>query len=159
MSLWFSFDAIALIQTGIEPLRTVRNTHLVQDGVHQFFIKNLRILFRSKIFISFSPHPPAIGHSVCHLLCRCFPTKATIILRNTCFSKIFLSENIGCNLAPLFRYFNITHFKYYLTTGIADYGSTVVIFEHVKHVLTLTGEATGELQTAFSGSLFFNGHS
>ena len=142
MSLWFSGNAIALMQAGIEPLRTVGHTHLIQNRIHQLFIKYLCIMGRCKISVTFAPYSPAVGHTMCYLLCRCFSTKTAIRLWYTCFTKIFLCKNISCYLTPLFRHFYIVHFKYHFTIGISDYGSTIVIFKHIVHVHVLPGKAT-----------------
>src|SRR4051812_9723429 len=67
MALGLAGDAIAFVKPGIEPLRAVGHAHLVQDGINQFLIKYLCVLFSGEIAIAFAPHAPAIGHAVGYL--------------------------------------------------------------------------------------------
>ena len=121
MPLRLAFDTIALIQSRIEPLRTVGNTGLVQNRKDQFIVKNLGVFPARKITVSLSPNLPAIGHAVCNLLGRSLPSRCSVGPGHSCLPEIFLRNDIRCNLAPLFGYLHIIHFKYHLTTRIADY--------------------------------------
>src|SRR6218665_3629658 len=112
MTLWFTCNAIAFIQTSIEPLRAVGHAHLIEDRINKFFIKHLCIFWGSEVSILFAPGAPAIGQPVCHLLRGSLPPCCTVGLRNTGLTEILLRKYVCSNLAPLFRNLHIFHFKY-----------------------------------------------
>src|SRR5688500_9105514 len=116
------------MKAGIEPLRAIWRTGLVQNTVYQFFIKYLGILGGREIPVTFAPYAPAIGQAMGYLFCGCFAAKRSIWLRYTGFAEIFLGQYVSSNLAPFLRYLYVGHFKHYFTARIADNRSTVVIF-------------------------------
>ena len=75
MSLRLARNTIGLMEAGIEPLRGIGYTGLVQDTIDQLFVKHLRIIGAGKITITLTPYPPAIGHTMRHLLHRGLPSQ------------------------------------------------------------------------------------
>jgi hypothetical protein len=94
-----------------------------------------------------------MSQAVSNLFNRSFSSQGTVGLWNSGFAKILLSKNIGSNLAPLARDFDIVHFKYNFPAGIAYYTGTIIIFELIKYTYIFVGEAAAELQ-AFVRLLF-----
>src|SRR5688500_4650945 len=74
MPLWFSFDVVAFVQSGIKPLWTVWNAGLVEDAVYQLFVEHSSVGWRAEVSISFTPYFPAIGQAMCNLFNRSFTT-------------------------------------------------------------------------------------
>src|ERR1700722_8494372 len=146
MSLWLACDPIAFMQPRVEPLRRVGHTGLVKDTIDELFVKDLRILFRSKIAVTFAPHPPAVSHAVCDLFDGGLASQGAIRLGNACLTKIFLGKNVGCNLTPSGGDLYIGHLKHYFSTGITDNGSTIIIGELIEYVSVFLSEAADKLQ-------------
>jgi hypothetical protein len=151
-------NAIALIKACIEPLGAIGHTHLVEDRVHQFFVKDLGILATGKIAIALSPHSPAIGHTMRHLLGRGLTTQATIGLGHTGLSEIFLRQNIGGDLAPLFGHFHARHFKHDFSRRVTNDRRAVIVFELIEHIHVITSKAATKLQPALGGGWLLTGH-
>src|SRR4029078_280656 len=107
---------------------------------------------------TFTPDSPAICEAMSHLPGTGFSSKTSIRLRYTGFAKIFLGKYVGRDLAPLFGYFHIIHFKHHFPAGIPDNTGTVIIFKLVKDVHIVVCKATTKLQSRLAGTLFSGSH-
>ena len=140
MPLRLAGDAIALVQTGVEPLGGIGNACLVEDTVYEFFIKDLSVFGSSEIAIPFPPYLPAIGHTMGYLSDRGLSSQRTVRLGNAGFAEIFLGQYICSNLTPPRRHFHIVHLEHHFPAGVADHGGPEVVCELIEDAGTGPGE-------------------
>src|SRR5690606_37465384 len=93
VTLWLAGNAIAFVQTCIEPLWRIGYAHLVQNRINQFIIKHLGVFRGSEITIAFAPGLPAIREAMRYLFGRCFATEGTIGLGYAGLTEIFLRQD------------------------------------------------------------------
>ena len=91
---------------------------------------------------------------MCDLFNGCFAPKATIGLWYTGFTEILLGEDVGSNLAPMSRYFDVFHFEDYFTIGVTDNRGSVIVLKLVVHRRIVACVVAFELK-AFGGGRFF----
>jgi hypothetical protein len=84
-----------------------------------------------------------------NLFHRGLAAEGTIRLGDTGLAEIFLGQDIGSNLAPSGRDFDIVHLEYDFSTGVADDRAPVIIREQIENIDVFPGEATGELQALY----------
>src|ERR1700733_8295999 len=101
MSLGLAGDAVALVETGIEPLGGGGAAGLIEDAIDQLFIEDLGVLRGSEIPRAFAPYAPAVGHAMGYLSDGGLPAERTVGLGNAGLTEIFLGKDVGSNLAPL----------------------------------------------------------
>src|SRR5689334_2867538 len=85
-----------------------------------------------------------------YLLNTCFAAGRTIGLWHAGFTEIFLSKNVGSNLAPLPGHFYVIHFKHHLAARIANDAGTIIILKLVVRIYSFFCEATLKLQPRVS---------
>ena len=114
----------------------------------------MRICSCSKIVVLLAPNSPTVSHTMCYLLYTCFAAQCAICLRHTCFSKIFLCNNICCYLAPLFWHLAIFYFINYFSIWVFNYRVTIIVFKLVVWANAFFGKLSVEFQTGSCRCLF-----
>ena len=109
----------------------------------------------------FTPASPAAGKAMRHVLDGTLRTQngltvfadqqiaIAIALRNSCFSEIFLRKDIGSDLRPLARHFDIVHFENWLAIRIAEHARTQCVFELIEGANALFSEETTDFHTVY----------
>src|SRR5688572_17794149 len=81
-----------------------------------------------------------------NLFYRSFTTERSISLRHPGLAEIFLSQDIGCDLAPARRHLNIGHFENDFATWITNHRGPVIVLKLVENIGAFFCKPAGESQ-------------